>query len=522
NWAHRPTRRANGFTLIEVMVSIAIALLLILGINQVFKISSDTAGKGQAFSTLVRDDRTAQHTITNDLQNSVTTNAPFFLIRSAQQYAFRNKQDQIGASNQNDASLDPLFVTYNGKIPVAMVNYRSHRVDCLAFFARDLYNRQTSSPDNPGAPNVTNNESYIWYGHALIPNNAEIKGLQLSQPSPTNPKGTPWGYFPLNYYAPGQPSTANASNDNNLYTSDWILARVQMLMMQPPPDLGFYQTGVGPNKLYAPLSQRTPNAEQQNPPDLTPLEAAHYDVVNTTIQNYYNLLSTTTAASPSGALPDWYDPLISFRYQVNPFVTRPVSPLAAAKTAPIFLRSCTQFIVEFAGNYVTQEERPTSTAFGQLLGPTPDPDGKIDFIVDKSNGTNPAQWVRKIRWYGFPRDTNGDGIIDPNVDVVPLRDILALASQAAKPPVPALPATFEHFDPGFPGPGADYMKTLSSNSLQTYDPSSYYHGPTYICAWGPNTPEALPKMIRITLALDDPNGRLGDAQTYEYIINLQP
>src|SRR5207245_1274405 len=47
--------------------------------------------------------------------------------------------------------------------------------------------------------------------------------------------------------------------------------------------------------------------------------------------------------------------------------------------------------------------------------------------------TNPALWRRKIRWYGFPRDENGDGIVqgfrnglsnNDLLDVVPVRDVV--------------------------------------------------------------------------------------------------
>jgi hypothetical protein len=44
----------------------------------------------------------------------------------------------------------------------------------------------------------------------------------------------------------------------------------------------------------------------------------------------------------------------------------------------------------------------------------------------------------------------------------------------------------------------------------------------YVAAWGPDTTEGLPKMIRITVAMDDPNGNLKTPQWFEYVINLQP
>src|SRR6476646_4004668 len=66
-------RRSGGFTraftLVELMVSIAVALLLILGVNQVFRATSQTTGAGQALSTEQRYSRTVKTTLSNDLHN---------------------------------------------------------------------------------------------------------------------------------------------------------------------------------------------------------------------------------------------------------------------------------------------------------------------------------------------------------------------------------------------------------------------------------------------------------------------
>ena len=45
---------------------------------------------------------------------------------------------------------------------------------------------------------------------------------------------------------------------------------------------------------------------------------------------------------------------------------------------------------------------------------------------------------------------------------------------------------------------------------------------SHVAAWGPDTTEPLPKMIRITVAMDDPNGNLKSPQWFEYVINLKP
>ncbi|MGH7176925.1 MAG: hypothetical protein ACREJC_06070, partial [Tepidisphaeraceae bacterium] len=123
--------------------------------------------------------------------------------------------------------------------------------------------------------------------------------------------------------------------------------------------------------------------------------------------------------------------------------------------------------------------------------------------------------LRRVRWYGFPRDTNGDGIIlgSPSVgsnanllvDVVPVRDVARTFDSAFAgfswekdlgPPTSTLT------------PKSDYASR--SNGVALAD--------SYICAWLPT--DTHPRMIRITFTLDDASGRLAEGQTYEYVFEL--
>jgi hypothetical protein len=89
-----------------------------------------------------------------------------------------------------------------------------------------------------------------------------------------------------------------------------------------------------------------------------------------------------------------------------------------AKAMPVLLQNCSQFAVEFAGDYLTQDNDqyfPPGTPNANQ--PNPDwgrikrigPDGVVDYVVDHSAVTASNYNVSsKIRWYGLPRDTNGD------------------------------------------------------------------------------------------------------------------
>src|SRR3954471_18410931 len=79
----------RAFTLIEVMISIALVLALIIGINQVFKVAADTVGTGQALSAKVRDARAVQHVFFDEISHiSIRSDeCPFLIIDSRTQPA---------------------------------------------------------------------------------------------------------------------------------------------------------------------------------------------------------------------------------------------------------------------------------------------------------------------------------------------------------------------------------------------------------------------------------------------------
>src|SRR5262245_31726392 len=89
--ARQPTRFA--FTLVELMISIAMVVILMLGITKVFSLTSQTATATNMVSAGLRDARAAQAELTQDLSTALTDDAPFLVIRSVAKPAFRNKAD---------------------------------------------------------------------------------------------------------------------------------------------------------------------------------------------------------------------------------------------------------------------------------------------------------------------------------------------------------------------------------------------------------------------------------------------
>src|SRR3954447_17439365 len=91
----RPAARRLAFTLIELMVSVALVLILVLGINQVFRIASSSVSAGQAFSDNARDNRNVQTILFNDMLHAVIRSAdcPAFIIRGHRTSAFLDRKD---------------------------------------------------------------------------------------------------------------------------------------------------------------------------------------------------------------------------------------------------------------------------------------------------------------------------------------------------------------------------------------------------------------------------------------------
>src|ERR1700761_8111267 len=89
----------HGFTLIELMISIALVVILILGVSQVFQYTTQAVGSGEAVTSAIRSSRSAQTSFDRDFAALVgpgtgSNDAPCLIIGSRAVYAFRNAKDQ--------------------------------------------------------------------------------------------------------------------------------------------------------------------------------------------------------------------------------------------------------------------------------------------------------------------------------------------------------------------------------------------------------------------------------------------
>jgi hypothetical protein len=211
--------------------------------------------------------------------------------------------------------------------------------------------------------------------------------------------------------------------------------------------------------------------------------------------------------------------------------------------APYFLQHCSQFVVEYAGDYMQQDNLATDATFGNMTGLGPD--GQIDYYVDANKN-------KHIRWYGMPRSSTGiphlDGLgttpadsvlirgyqlakdkqnplpaaglsVNSFTDVIPLRDFYSMWFNSVNNDNAIYSPTWEvdvNFDP-----------TLDYGSYATAIPAPYTTGnvafndpknpPRYVAAWH----DDMPAMIRILIKVDDPNNKVKDGPWYEYVFRLK-
>jgi prepilin-type N-terminal cleavage/methylation domain-containing protein len=575
----RQTIRRCGFTLVELLVSIALVVVLMLGINTVFQYTSKAVGQGQAINTAVRDSRAAQSVMAQDFAAIVpngpgSTNAACIVMRSAAQQAFRDRADEAG-----DQGIGPVGATYgvaypreltidlngDGKegdpnvpgeiIPYCTYNYRNHRIDTLSFFARDKFARQTGNLGTIAA-DQTSQEAWIWYGHLWLPDN--------NGNYPFDASGNPLTF-------PGFGLSAGA-NPNNYYGSQFILGRVAILLTEKSVDsnLGLIFDNSGNSQRFL---DRTNAYVVGGPPYATEVEPfttmstkaktvasdtvqyllqdSRFDVAATSISSFRDkLLSYVNPANPIGPFqPPWWDQMMSgvpntqssgavkipqpagTRFKCNPFIGKPIDAVKTAEASPYFIRGCSQFIVEFAGDYLTQDNDPTSGTYGSIKNAST-PGLRVaqgDGVLDWTLVGPPGHQTKQIIWYGYPRNTSGaPGVHGPGAgpgdaptsnknDVVPLRDWLQMSGWA----IPAPGNFFEKVRPTF---SFDYSRAPLAGGLSN-NPAIRQ----YVCAWGPND-QAVgggytyppPKLFRITITLTDDSGHLPDGLTYQYVFPVPP
>jgi type II secretory pathway pseudopilin PulG len=654
-----------AFTLVELMISLAMVLLLIIGINYVFRSATDAVSAGQALNAINSDAQATQPLLFDDLRN-ISKNPPCFIIASQLVTQFKNSDDAKTSSDPTVIPIDnagnydaiwakPANLTVNPTqiISPAILNDRNHQQDMLMFFAHGNYHRRSgndgtyigseSSDDafiQIGAAALPANDLSAFYGPSSLPNTTTglFNGVTVTgvprlgayasdwvlgrriilldgtwATTPPNPPITPGDFYyatvvpptanplginststapltaqfganmsPLSYgtqdsnVTPATPTVASTTTDTQFQQSRYDLAGVtpdQFDRIVANAILGWQSAGyLSPTAttpaslwwnplVYAlPIIQGTTTPPQPYPrPAATPPDTLPNPPY---VLSYFSAVPGYTANSAFSPTANTARPAIDpglwlNRPQCNPLIQSPVTAAAIAEMSPYFLQHCSQFIVEYAGDYMQQDNNQffpvgsatVNTHYGAMTGLGPD--GQIDFYVD-ANGN------KHIRWYGMPRsstgtlhagDQNGTQILirgyniakttaggseDPTAsgtagnynaplnyftDVIPLRDYYTMYLNVGITPALLYAPPWEvdvNFDP--PGASEDYatnpVKYGSGNKIAFGD---FNNPPRYVAAWH----DDMPAMIRILIKVDDPNNKVKDGPWYEYVFRLK-
>ncbi|MFI5381275.1 MAG: PilW family protein [Tepidisphaerales bacterium] len=437
--SYRRSRR--GFTLVELLISMLLVMLVSVGISQVFSLTRTTVATGQKSADITRDARSATAIMQQDGQRWAT-DAPLFLLRDSLEFV----PDVTG-----------------------QIRPGGLRRDTIAFPMRGQFHRATGDPGSFVNPE-TSGEAWVWYGHCNSltnqPTNVIGRVATLLMDQATIPANT-------NYY----------QRINNAWLS--------------PLRSDSFSTSIGGFSYILPSSR--------------------YDLAGTTlvqikndVDSYKQSLNVppednwwvnNTGANWWGAGVPTSNSNLFFRSQCTERMVNtsnvwtysqpavPPTSDAYARTTPVFLRNAAEFIVEFAGNFATQDKDPASPTYGAVIDSKPDPDGTISFAVARDNGGNiiyPIQ--RRTQWFGMYRVqlTGRDWTAEPVGQWM-----------------------FDHWNPQ--KAGRPYKTTENPYFERQVS------GNQNVWIW---VNEA-PKMVRVLFKQDDPEGLIRDGPWTEFIMGPQ-
>jgi prepilin-type N-terminal cleavage/methylation domain-containing protein len=594
---HASSRTSSGFTLSELVVALALVSLLLIGISNVFSLTSNTISTGTALGDVLRSQRAIGNQLSLDfLGYSASGNIvqsddnsgiipigaagsgnnnrqPAIVISNYRVAAFRDENDQKRDLNYTDPTGRPatttseIFVADSSEIrtidlnndgdetdpgetiPIFQVGTRNFRVDSISFFVKGTLTRQTGDIRTASPSFVsplTSNEAWIYYGapRVFVGSDPGTNGANLDYTNYYSAPGIPWTRATTATIS----NPASQRNQNQRYASQFKLARCAWLLA-PLKDGAvrtddysiqtFLSTVWGSNPQDASSDTANPftsDAAVAGPSigndfalrSSIPKQAGtgNYesvngicDVIGTTASLARERLKFTTQLKYDTAMPTAAARLTAFRSwcngMYNGFEERPwinpfpqtLNPRAIAQRTQLMGEGVSQFTVEFAGNFVTQD------ASGAVTAAVPDVNDEIDYIAAT------ASTPRRIRWYGLPRDVDGDGDITNNTtdptssDVVPLRDVAGVRMPFEIVVPTALPL-------------ADYAAVTTDLADQD--------GLGYVVAFGPHEfdgtelidvyaggQQFAPKLIRITIEQVDPAGKLQQPIVQEYVFPVR-
>ena len=193
---------ARAFTLVELLVAVAIVGLLTVGIAQVFSLTGKTVSGGRRLSTL----NTLASVIERQLRSDVAaiTRDGFLLVR-------------------HELVRDPIAPTRGVQLWAADEKPRDRRADELVFFAKGEF--QTAREPLSLSRNPRSNVARIYYGHGVRSSLSAFAAPAPQVDDPSSAAMTP--------KALGERPAAPGQTYPNQFAGDWTLLRHVCVLTQP-------------------------------------------------------------------------------------------------------------------------------------------------------------------------------------------------------------------------------------------------------------------------------------------------
>ncbi|MAE62515.1 MAG: hypothetical protein CMJ49_14305 [Planctomycetaceae bacterium] len=473
----------RGFTLVELLVVVAIMAILIIAINRIFTSATRTVAIGTALSEVSQAARAINDQIQRDFEHMLmadTSPSGLLLIVNQTIPGMHIRPDDIEAG----------------------VPTRTVRSDQLLFF-RSVTDSHNMHPMTPQDPDSFANRwrtsmpvARIWYGHGK---RTRPDGIDDN----TDPNGTGLGF------------------GRNRFAGQWVLARQAMFMDNSTPkepskyDVALnnqpdFSDGtdnysiVGPGAFVTNRLSGSPDGVYMGLCDVgwsmmedpnKPGEAlvAGHDALFSAPDGYFERLQSSggtyngqyRAAAYHMAYMTHVVPGLSYRLRLNRMPPgRDLESWQLAQMHPYFAANVSDFIVEFAGDYRRN-----------LGGGPPPTDGKIDVVYDGAA-------TSEIQWYAASLESAPDSanVEIPNTGGLPVVLAAAFDTDPVATGISATPKV------GINTFGGDLGAFVFEHKTSVSTPD-----------W--------PQLIRIRYRLHDDRGQLADAEGnpgrwYEVIVRL--
>ena len=469
-------RRARGFTLVELMIAVAVLVVIIVATSKIFSTAGKVTSLGQATADVLQETTAIERQIRSDFERLAPNGV--FAIRC------------VSIRNDINVPLGPLL---NPALPEnAMI-----RADQLLFFTNGVQSIQTYRQGSGSNHKGQGTAARVYYGHAFqLPeasavNTGPPEYVLAHDPDVEDPPMTPWhwGQYdmvttvfrqnlngpPFDYDVDDTPGMIDATQP---VAPQWLMARHAVLLVD---DGGDEVVFLNDNRSAVTIADAV-------------VRNGRVDAAATQL----NDIRREITLDSFGGFRPWNDPFAAAPDQRSVISNEVLFYPRAERVAPgmhrvdqaltnnVLAGACSSFIVEWTYS------------------------NGVGFAVNPLDPLNPFEGVRIAEgreqpWFGLDADLDGDGILERGVS----------------------PYDSETWWTG--------AETIFFENIEQYDPPGTVPVEVYEAFFGYNRDQSLdstgnpnvnlgytpwPSSIRITMVLHDPATKLEVGREVQFVINL--